>query len=554
MEQTLLLNATYEPLKVVHWQKAITLWCQGKVEVISDVRPGGPLVSFSFRLPSVIRLLRYIKIKRQIDYVPFSRANIYARDEHTCQYCAEALPSADLTFDHVVPVAQGGRKDWENIVTCCIPCNRRKGGRTPEQAGMHLIRIPQASRQGARDPHHDRAAQRARVVARLLLLEHRTRRRVVTWAGTRASSGPRNRGPPAVGDRGRARHARRRRVPDRSRGAARACRRAAGAPRRGLVVRAHRDRSPKVLEGGLDRRSASTSCRAKPRSSRSARRSSPACTTSTARPTIATAISTSPSADRAGSRRRSRSSSSARTARASRSSATCRTRRRSTFDRDGRLYVSSRFDGSVYRVEADGRRVAVCERSRRRVRPRVRSRRRALRRRSIGLGAARRAGRPRARRSRRCRRAWPRSTSPSVPTATSTSPRRRSARTIPCIASRPTARRSPWSAGFGRPQGLAFDAAGHLYVVDALAGSSGAVPHPPRCAARAGADVAGRIAHRPRLRSARRPRARDQRSGLSARGGAARAVAVIASRRNPETRHAPRASHPGDAGLQSRST
>jgi len=143
MEQTLLLNATYEPLKVVHWQKAVTLWCQGKVEVIStydhrEVRS----VSFSFKLPSVIRLLRYIKIKRQIDYVPFSRANIYARDDHTCQYCGRAFATSDLTFDHVVPVAQGGRKDWENIVTCCIPCNRRKGGRTPEQARMHLIRVP----------------------------------------------------------------------------------------------------------------------------------------------------------------------------------------------------------------------------------------------------------------------------------------------------------------------------------------------------------------------------------------------------------------------------
>jgi 5-methylcytosine-specific restriction endonuclease McrA len=142
MEQTLLLNATYEPLKVVHWQKAITLWCQGKVEVISSHDREIHSPKFSFKLPSVIRLLRYIKIKRQIDYVPFSRANIYARDNHTCQYCAESLPSSELTFDHVVPVAQGGRKDWENIVTCCIPCNRRKGGRTPEQAGMHLTRIP----------------------------------------------------------------------------------------------------------------------------------------------------------------------------------------------------------------------------------------------------------------------------------------------------------------------------------------------------------------------------------------------------------------------------
>ena len=81
MEQTLLLNATYEPLKVVHWQKAITLWCQGKVEVISVYDREIRAVSFSFRMPSVIRLLRYIKIKRRFDYVPFSRANIYARDQ-----------------------------------------------------------------------------------------------------------------------------------------------------------------------------------------------------------------------------------------------------------------------------------------------------------------------------------------------------------------------------------------------------------------------------------------------------------------------------------------
>ena len=74
--------------------------------------------------------------------MPFSRANIYARDDHSCQYCGQVFPTADLTFDHVVPVAQGGRKDWENIVTCCISCNRRKGGRTPAEAGMHLKRAP----------------------------------------------------------------------------------------------------------------------------------------------------------------------------------------------------------------------------------------------------------------------------------------------------------------------------------------------------------------------------------------------------------------------------
>ncbi len=142
MEQTLLLNATYEPLRVVHWQKAITLWAQGKVEIVAEYDREVRSVSFSIRLPSVIRLLRRIRVRRTMEYVPFSRANIYARDQHKCQYCGGGFPTSELTFDHVVPVAQGGRKDWENIVTCCVGCNRRKGGRTPEQAGMRLLRAP----------------------------------------------------------------------------------------------------------------------------------------------------------------------------------------------------------------------------------------------------------------------------------------------------------------------------------------------------------------------------------------------------------------------------
>ena len=142
MEQTLLLNASYEPLKIVDWRKAITLWCQGKVEVISVYDREIRSVSFSVKLPSVIRLLRYITIRRRFDYVPFSRVNIYARDGHRCQYCGKGFAVSDLTFDHVVPVSQGGRKDWGNIVTSCVTCNRRKGGRTPLEAGMSVIRTP----------------------------------------------------------------------------------------------------------------------------------------------------------------------------------------------------------------------------------------------------------------------------------------------------------------------------------------------------------------------------------------------------------------------------
>ena len=142
MEQALLLNASYEPLKVVDWRKAITLWCQGKVEVIAVHDREIRSVTVSFKLPSVIRLLRFVRIKRRFDYVPFSRENIYTRDGDRCQYCNELFPRAELTFDHVIPVAQGGRKDWENIVTCCVDCNRRKGGRTPAEAGMHLVKVP----------------------------------------------------------------------------------------------------------------------------------------------------------------------------------------------------------------------------------------------------------------------------------------------------------------------------------------------------------------------------------------------------------------------------
>ena len=127
MEQTLLLNASYEPLKIVHWQKAVTLWCQGKVEVISVYDREIRAVSFSFKLPSVIRLLRYIKIRRRFDYVPFSRANIYARDDHRCQYCGEDFPTSELTFDHVLPVAHGGRKDGRRLKRGCICCGSRNG-------------------------------------------------------------------------------------------------------------------------------------------------------------------------------------------------------------------------------------------------------------------------------------------------------------------------------------------------------------------------------------------------------------------------------------------
>jgi 5-methylcytosine-specific restriction endonuclease McrA len=142
MEQTLVLNATFEPLKVVDWQRAMTLVCLGRVEVLASHDREVRAVTFSFRLPSVVRLLRFVRVRMARDVVPFTRANIYRRDNYECQYCGGAFPNEGLTFDHVVPAAQGGRRDWTNIVSACLDCNRRKAARTPEEAGLALRRSP----------------------------------------------------------------------------------------------------------------------------------------------------------------------------------------------------------------------------------------------------------------------------------------------------------------------------------------------------------------------------------------------------------------------------
>jgi 5-methylcytosine-specific restriction endonuclease McrA len=97
-------------------------------------------VRVQIAVPRIIRLLGYDKLPRQD--VKFNRRNIYARDSNRCQYCGKKFATQDLSLDHVVPRSQGGKASWENIVCCCIKCNVKKGGRTPEQAHMHLITKP----------------------------------------------------------------------------------------------------------------------------------------------------------------------------------------------------------------------------------------------------------------------------------------------------------------------------------------------------------------------------------------------------------------------------
>lgn len=127
-------------MNVITWKRALKLVFTEKVEVVEESDQEIRSVSLSIRVPSVVRLMGFVRFRRKD--AKYSRRNVYARDKQRCQYCGRQYPHYELTCDHVIPRSRGGRTEWENIVTCCVSCNRRKGGRTPEEAGLHLIRKP----------------------------------------------------------------------------------------------------------------------------------------------------------------------------------------------------------------------------------------------------------------------------------------------------------------------------------------------------------------------------------------------------------------------------
>ncbi len=138
--QTLVISQSYEPVKIVSWQRALTLLFLGKVEVLESYEDSIRSPSYAIKAPSVVRLLQaFRRVKKA---AKFSRINIYARDGYRCQYCGIKLLISEGTYDHVIPRAQGGKTEWTNIVTCGEPCNSRKSSRTPEQAGMKLKKQP----------------------------------------------------------------------------------------------------------------------------------------------------------------------------------------------------------------------------------------------------------------------------------------------------------------------------------------------------------------------------------------------------------------------------
>ena len=134
----LVLNLNYEPINVCNVRRALLLIFKGKAEFLSNGKGQIHSVRQVFNLPSVIRLVHLVK--RPFGKRKLSKKEVLLRDRHACQYCG--VKSNNLTIDHVIPRFQSGELTWENIVKACIPCNHRKAGRTPEQAGMMLMKKP----------------------------------------------------------------------------------------------------------------------------------------------------------------------------------------------------------------------------------------------------------------------------------------------------------------------------------------------------------------------------------------------------------------------------
>ena len=138
----LVLNQNYEPLNVCNARRAFVLLERRKAEVVADGERALRSVARAFRIPSVIRMVYYIKRPRPT--ARLSRREVFARDSFTCQYCGRR--SRDLTLDHVLPRHRNGPHTWENLVSACKTCNHRKAGRTPDEARMRLSQAPRRPR------------------------------------------------------------------------------------------------------------------------------------------------------------------------------------------------------------------------------------------------------------------------------------------------------------------------------------------------------------------------------------------------------------------------
>lgn len=142
MMRTLVLNAAYEPIHLVSWQKAMCLVFTAKAEIVAEYDHRVRSVSQIFKLPSVVRLKRYVRTFKRTMNARCTRRNVLMRDRYKCQYCGVGCSVSTITIDHVMPRSRGGKTVWDNVVAACHPCNRRKADRTPDEAGILLLKVP----------------------------------------------------------------------------------------------------------------------------------------------------------------------------------------------------------------------------------------------------------------------------------------------------------------------------------------------------------------------------------------------------------------------------
>ncbi len=159
---TLVLNKAWQPVHVATAARCLVMLWNGTVKVVDPqdfqtycwedwsnipAQDGDDVVRTVDReilLPEIVVLQNYSKVPRQT--VTFSRRNLFRRDGFRCQYCGQKPQSSELTIDHVIPRSQQGESSWENCVLACVKCNTKKGGRTPKQAGMKLLKKPKRPR------------------------------------------------------------------------------------------------------------------------------------------------------------------------------------------------------------------------------------------------------------------------------------------------------------------------------------------------------------------------------------------------------------------------
>jgi 5-methylcytosine-specific restriction endonuclease McrA len=141
--QVLVLSNSYQPLYTCGVEKAITLMYLGKAVSVRDSEEVMHSPSIAMRVPVAIRLLVKAVFVRAYQVMRPTRQAIFRRDGHCCQYCGS---KQNLTLDHVIPRARGGKDTWENLVAACVGCNNRKGDRTVEEARLTLAKAPKAPR------------------------------------------------------------------------------------------------------------------------------------------------------------------------------------------------------------------------------------------------------------------------------------------------------------------------------------------------------------------------------------------------------------------------